>query len=273
LPRARSEFTVLTRVTYTCKQPHHGDSAIEPELDLESKVRLLTGASFWTTHGDDRLGLRAMVLSDGPAGVRGQLWDERHPSANLPCPTALAASWDEGLVERVATLLAAEARRLEVDVVLGPTVNLHRSPLGGRHFECFSEDPLLSGRIGAAFVRALQAHGVAATPKHYVANDAEADRLSVDVRVDQRSLRELYLAPFEQMVVEAGAWLVMAAYNSVNGATMTESPLLTEPLKGAWGFDGVVVSDWGRCAPPRPPPTPAPTWPCRGRTVRGVLHW
>jgi beta-glucosidase len=186
-----------------------------------------------------------MVLSDGPAGVRGQLWDERHPSANLPCPTALAATWDERLVERVATLLAAEARRLEVDVVLGPTVNLHRSPLGGRHFECFSEDPLLSGRIGAAFVRALQAHGVAATPKHYVANDAEADRLSVDVRVDQRSLRELYLAPFEQMVVEAGAWLVMAAYNSVNGATMTENPLLAEPLKGAWGFDGVVVSDWG----------------------------
>jgi beta-glucosidase len=186
-----------------------------------------------------------MVLSDGPAGVRGQLWDERYPSANLPCPTALAASWDEGLVERAAALLAAEARRLGVDVVLGPTANLHRSPLGGRHFECFSEDPLLSGRIGAAVVRALQAHGVAATPKHYVANDAEAERLRVDVRVDERSLRELYLAPFEQMVVEAGAWLVMAAYNSVNGATMTESPLLAEPLKGEWGFDGVVVSDWG----------------------------
>jgi beta-glucosidase len=186
-----------------------------------------------------------MVLSDGPAGVRGQVWDERHPSANLPCPTALAASWDEGLVERVAALLAAEARRLGVDVVLGPTANLHRSPLGGRHFECFSEDPLLAGRIGAAFVRALQAHGVAATPKHYAANDAETDRLSVDVRVDERSLRELYLAPFEQMVVEAGAWLVMAAYNSVNGATMTENPLLAEPLKGEWGFDGVVVSDWG----------------------------
>jgi beta-glucosidase len=186
-----------------------------------------------------------MVLSDGPAGVRGQVWDERHPSANLPCPTALAASWDERLVERVATLLAAEARRLEVDVVLGPTVNLHRSPLGGRHFECFSEDPLLAGRISAAFVRALQAHGVAATPKHYVANDAETDRLSVDVRMDERSLRELYLAPFEQMVVEAGAWLVMAAYNRVNGASMTENPLLAEPLKGEWGFDGVVVSDWG----------------------------
>jgi beta-glucosidase len=176
----------------------------------------------------------AMVLSDGPAGVRGQVWDDPHPSANLPCPTALAASWDEPLVERVAELLAAEARRLEADVVLGLTVNLHRSPLGGRHFERFTEDPLLSGRIGAAFVRALQAQGVAATPKHHIANDAEADRLSVDVRVDERSLRELYLAPFEQMVVEAGAWLVMAAYNSVNGATMTENP-------------------------PRPPPTPAPT--------------
>src|SRR5690606_25750681 len=123
------------------------------------------------------------------------------------------------------------------------TVNLHRSPRGGRHFECYSEDPLLTARLGTAYVRALQARGVGATPKHYVANDSETERVTVDVRVDERTLRELYLRPFEDMVA-AGAWLVMAAYNSVNGTTMTEHPLLDEPLKGEWGFDGVVVSDW-----------------------------
>jgi beta-glucosidase len=188
--------------------------------------------------------LRAIVLSDGPAGVRGVSWDERHTSANLPSPTALAASWDEGLVERLGGLLAAEARRKDVDVLLAPGVNLHRSPLGGRNFEYFSEDPVLSGRIGAAYVRGVQAGGVAATVKHYVANESETDRMTVDSRVDERTLRELYLAPFEHVWRAAGPWAFMAAYNRVNGTTMTESPLLAEPLKGEWGFDGVVMSDW-----------------------------
>jgi len=213
-------------------------------LDLERKVRLLTGASAWTTHDEPAVGLRAMVLSDGPAGVRGQVEDERSTSANLPSPTALAATWDESLVERLGRLLAAEARRKHADVLLGPTVNLQRTPLGGRHFECLSEDPLLSGRIGAAYVGGVQAGGVAATAKHYVANDSETDRFTVDVRVDERTLRELYLTPFEQLVRDGGAWVVMAAYNGVNGSTMTESPLLADPLKREWGFDGVVVSDW-----------------------------
>jgi beta-glucosidase len=213
-------------------------------LDLDRKVRLGTGASSWTTWEEPAVGLRAMALSDGPAGVRGEAWDEPSTSTNLPSPTCIAATWDEGLVERLGRFLAAEARSKRVDVLLGPTINLHRSPLGGRHFECFSEDPLLTGRIGAAYVRGVQAGGVAATPKHYVANDSETERLTLDARIDERALRELYLAPFEQLVREAGAWLVMAAYNGVNGATMTEHPLLAEPLKGQWGFDGVVVSDW-----------------------------
>jgi len=218
--------------------------ALVARLDLERKVRLLTGASAWTTHDEPAVGLRAMVLSDGPAGVRGQVEDERSTSANLPAPTALAATWDEPLVERLGRLLAAEARRKHADVLLGPTVNLQRTPLGGRHFECLSEDPLLSGRIGAAYVRGVQAGGVAATAKHYVANDSETDRFTVDVRVDERALRELYLAPFELLVRDGDAWVVMAAYNGVNGCTMTESPLLADPLKREWGFDGVVVSDW-----------------------------
>ena len=213
-------------------------------LSLERKVRLLTGADFWSLYPEPAIGLRRLVVSDGPAGVRGERWDERDPSANVPSPTALAASWDETRVERIGRLLAAEARGKGVDVLLAPTVNLHRSPYGGRHFECFSEDPLLTARIGAAYVRGLQAGGVGACVKHFVANDSETDRLTVDVRVDERALRERYLAAFEPIVRHAGVWAVMAAYNAVNGTTATEHPMLAEVLKDEWGFDGVVMSDW-----------------------------
>src|SRR3954471_20568087 len=212
-------------------------------LSLEQKVRLLTGADFWSLHDEPEIGLRSIVTSDGPAGVRGRLWDERDPSANVPSPTALAATWDDERVERLGELLAGEARRKGVDVLLAPTVNLHRSPFGGRHFECFSEDPLLTARIGAAYVRGLQRQGVAATVKHFVANDSETERFTLDARVGERALRELYLAPFEAILAEH-PWAVMAAYNQVNGHTMTESPLLREVLKDEWGFDGVVMSDW-----------------------------
>ncbi|MGW8884365.1 glycoside hydrolase family 3 C-terminal domain-containing protein [Streptomyces sp. NPDC055749] len=213
-------------------------------LDLPRKVRLLTGATTWRTAADDELGLRELVMSDGPAGVRGEAWDERRTSALLPSASALGAMWDEELVAELGGLLAAEAVRKGVDVVLAPTLNLHRSPLGGRHFECFSEDPELTGRTGAALIRGIQALGVAATAKHFVANDSETERLTVDVRVSERVLREVYLAPFAA-AVEAGVWLVMAGYNAVNGTTMTAGELLAQPLKGEWGFDGAVVSDWG----------------------------
>src|SRR5919108_1235454 len=193
-------------------------------LSLEQKVRLLTGADFWSLHAEPAVGLRSIVTSDGPAGVRGRLWDERHPSANVPSPAALAATWDVARVERLGRLLAFEARRKGVDVLLAPTVNLHRSPLGGRVFECFSEDPLLTGWIGAAYVRGLQDEGVAATVKHFVANDSETERFSLDARVDERTLRELYMLPFE-LIMDEHPWAVMAAYNAVNGALMTESPL------------------------------------------------
>ncbi|MFJ7150136.1 glycoside hydrolase family 3 C-terminal domain-containing protein [Streptomyces sp. NPDC100445] len=214
------------------------------KLTPRAKVRLLTGADTWRTAAEPAVQLRPWVMSDGPAGVRGPAWDERRTSVLLPSATALAATWDEPLVERLGALLALEARRKGVDVVLAPNLNLHRSPLGGRHFECFSEDPELTGRIGAALVRGIQAHGVAATAKHYVANDSETDRLTVDVRVGRRALREVYLAPFEAAVA-AGVRVVMAGYNAVDGTTMTASELLTDPLRTDWGFDGVVVSDWG----------------------------
>jgi beta-glucosidase len=212
-------------------------------LSLEQKVRLLTGADFWALHDEPDAGLRRVVTSDGPAGVRGERWDEREPSANVPSPTALAATWDEGRIERLGRLLAFESRRKGVDVLLAPTINLHRSPYGGRHFECFSEDPYLTARIGAAYVRGLQAEGVAATVKHFVANDSETERFTLDARVGERALRELYLAPFEAILAEH-PWAVMAAYNGVNGRTMTESPLLRDVLKDEWGWDGLVMSDW-----------------------------
>ena len=213
-------------------------------LTLEEKVKLLTGRDFWSTWPIEKIRLRRMLVSDGPSGVRGETWDERDPSLNLPSATALASSWDPDIARRYGAAAAVEARRKDVDVVLGPTINLHRSPLGGRHFEAFSEDPVLTADLAAAYVRGVQDNGVGATPKHYVANDSETDRFTVDVRVGNRALRELYLLPFEKAVTEARAWLVMSSYNRVNGVTVTENDLLETPLNTEWGFDGVVVSDW-----------------------------
>jgi beta-glucosidase len=213
-------------------------------LSLEQKVRLLTGADFWALYAEPEAGLRRVVLSDGPAGVRGESWDERDSSANVPCGTALAATWDPGRVEAVGALLAREARRKGVDVLLAPTVNLHRTPYAGRCFECFSEDPVLTARMGAAYVRGLQRSGVGSTVKHFVGNDSETQRMTVDVRIDDRTLRELYLAPFEAIVREAAPWAVMASYNGVNGSPMTQSHILRDILHGEWGYDGLVMSDW-----------------------------
>ncbi|MFI9843227.1 glycoside hydrolase family 3 C-terminal domain-containing protein [Nonomuraea sp. NPDC051941] len=213
-------------------------------LDLRTKVRLLTGAGMWSLPPLPEIGLDRLVMSDGPIGVRGEQWSAVDPSIALPSPTALAATWDVDLVRRAGRLLAQEARRKGVHVLLAPTINLHRSPLGGRHFECFSEDAYLTGEIGAAYVEGVQEGGVATTPKHFVANDFETDRFTADVRVSEKALREVYLRPFER-VVRAGAWGLMTAYNSVNGTTMTEhAELVNGVLKGEWGFDGFVVSDW-----------------------------
>jgi beta-glucosidase len=214
------------------------------QLDLEEKVSLLAGQDFWSLPAIPRIGLRSLVMSDGPIGVRGTGWAPEDPSIALPSPTALAATWDPALARRAGLLLGQESRRKGVHVLLGPTVNLQRTPLGGRHFECYSEDPLLSGEIAAGFVVGVQEHGVGTTVKHLVGNDFETDRMNVDVRIGERALREIYLKPFER-VVAAGGWGLMSAYNAVNGLPMAANgPLQTEVLKDEWGFDGVVVSDW-----------------------------
>jgi beta-glucosidase len=244
-------------------------TALVGKLDLDAKLRLLSGASFWTTAEEPTIGLGVITVSDGPVGVRGPLFDEREVAASFPSASALAASFDDDLLRRLGAALAGEAARQKVHVVLGPTINLHRSPLGGRHFECYSEDPYLTGRLATAYVGALQANGVGACPKHYVANDAETDRTTVNNILDERTLREVYLAPFEAVVVDTSPWTVMAAYNAVNGTSMTENDLLADPLKGEWDWDGLVVSDWGavyrtvesaRAAVDLAMPGPDPKW-------------
>ncbi|MFD0368462.1 beta-glucosidase [Streptomyces sp. NPDC127114] len=215
------------------------------KLDLDAKTRLLAGQDMWSLPALPEIGLASLVMSDGPIGVRGVRWTADDPSIALPSPTALAASWDPDLARRAGRLLAQEARRKGVHVLLAPTVNLHRTPLGGRHFEAYSEDPYLTGAIGTGYVQGVQDGGVGTTVKHFVGNDAETDRFTVDNRIAPRPLRELYLAPFEAIVRNARPWGIMTAYNQVNGTTMTEHRyLVNEVLRGEWGFDGYNVSDW-----------------------------
>ncbi|BDZ41459.1 glycosyl hydrolase [Paraoerskovia sediminicola] len=219
------------------------------ELTLEEKVGLVVGAGMWATRGVPRIGLRPMIMSDGPVGVRGTEDSGVKTSAMFPAPSALAATWDLDLTRRAGELFAAEARRHGVDMVLAPQVNIQRTPVGGRHFECFSEDPVLTAEIAVALVRAAQERGVGMCVKHYVANDSETDRTRYVARVDERTLREVYLAPFERLVKDADAWSVMGAYSGVDdgrfaGPALEHRPLTTGVLKGEWGFDGVVVSDW-----------------------------
>jgi len=214
-------------------------------LPLEDKVRLLTGASMFTLHGEQRVGLDPMAFSDGPAGVRGVHFAAGEAVALLPNATVLASTWRTDLAHEAGVILAEEAIRQRIHVVLGPTVNLHRSPLGGRLFAQYSEDPLLTGRIAAAYVRGLQSRGVGACLKHLVANESETDRAFVDVRVSVETLREVYLMPFQIAVEDAQPWSIMAAYNRVNGVAATEHGQVNDGiLRGEWGWDGLLMSDW-----------------------------
>jgi beta-glucosidase len=221
------------------------------DLTLRQKASLGSGASFWSTK--TVAGLPAAVLTDGPHGVRAELGAGDHlglaPSAQATCfpPAAgLAQSWDPQLVERVGAALADEARAHGVGVLLGPGVNIKRDPRCGRNFEYYSEDPHLSGVLGAAWVRGLQSHGVGASVKHFAANNVEYDRMRSDSQIDARALREIYLKSFERVVTESRPWTVMCSYNKINGVYAFENRwLLTEILRDQWGFDGTVVSDWG----------------------------
>jgi len=244
-PPAMPELPTTPAVNDTTAAQEAAVETAVAALDLETKVSLLSGQDVWSLPAVPAIGLASIVMSDGPVGVRGTQWSANDPSIALPSPTALAASWDPELARRAGRLLGQEARRKGVHVLLAPTVNLHRSPLGGRHFECYSEDPLLTGEIGAGYVTGVQEQGVATTVKHFVANDFETERFTASADVSDRALRELYLAPFETIVRRAGAWGVMSAYNRVNGVSMTTNGgLQLGVLKSEWGFTGFIVSDW-----------------------------
>ena len=215
-------------------------------LTLEQKCRLLAGETNWRTRADPEAGIPQVKMSDGPTGLRGEgHGDSGTPGVAVPAGVTLGASWDPALLADIGDLLGTEARRKRAHVLLGPTINLHRTPVGGRTFECYSEDPELTGALATRYVRAVQRHDVAVAVKHFVCNDTEVDRMRVDVEVDERALRELYLRPFERTVKEGGAWGIMAAYNRLHGEHCAHNRrLLTDILRDEWGFDGFVVSDW-----------------------------
>ena len=220
--------------------------------DLSAKAGLTSGRNTWHTKPFGA-SIPALVTSDGPHGLRHQGGDGDNlgigtstPSTCYPTAAALASSWDTGLLAEVGRALGREARALGVHVLLGPGLNIRRSPLCGRNFEYFSEDPHLTGRLGAAMVSGIQSQGVAATPKHFAVNNQETDRMRISADLDERTLREIYLPAFEQVVRTARPWALMAAYNRINGTYASEARwLLTDILRQEWGFDGVVVSDWG----------------------------
>lgn len=214
-----------------------------PALGTADLARLTAGGSMWTTAAIPAAGIPSLRLSDGPMGIASPRVDERDVARLTPCAVSLGASFDAALVERIGTLVGSEAVRNGVDLVLAPNVNLARSPLAGRAFEYFSEDPLLVGCLGAAWVRGVQSSGTGAVPKHLVCNDSETDRDRVDVRVEERTLREVYLLPFE-LCAEAGAAAMLTAYNRVNGNWCSEQTHVTTIVKAEWGFKGPLISDW-----------------------------
>ena len=221
------------------------DRAAFEALSLEEQVSLLSGASFWLTAPVPRAGVPAVKVSDGPNGARGGgALVGGVSAACFPAGVALAASWDTALVEEVGGALAEEAQSKGARVLLAPTVNLHRGPLNGRNFECYAEDPYLTACLGVAYIKGLQSRGVSATIKHFVGNESEFERMTISSEIPERALRELYLLPFEA-AVWAGVWAVMCAYNKLGGTYASEHKrFLTDILRGEWGFDGVVMSDW-----------------------------
>ncbi|QJD88234.1 glycosyl hydrolase [Cohnella herbarum] len=225
------------------------------QLTLEEKASLCSGMNRWKTEAIYRFGIPSMVMSDGPHGVRKPKQDDdfgmkdvndNRSATCFPTASAMASSWDPDLLFEVGEALAKESKALDVQILLGPGVNMKRSPLGGRNFEYYSEDPHLAGEIGAAYVKGLQSQGVGACVKHYACNNQEHERMSISSEVDERTLREIYLPAFEKIVQEAKPWSIMVAYNKVNGTYATENTyLLRDILKNEWNFDGLTVSDWG----------------------------
>ncbi|MFW5696267.1 MAG: glycoside hydrolase family 3 C-terminal domain-containing protein [Phototrophicaceae bacterium] len=224
------------------------------QMTLEEKAALCTGATTWRTLAVERLGLKPIVVSDGPHGVRrlidiedvDNIIGESHPATCFPVAAALAATWNTDLLYEMGQALADESIALDVDIVLGPGINIKRSPLCGRNFEYYAEDPLLAGELAAALINGVQSKGVGTSLKHFAVNNQETRRFTVDAVVDERTLHEIYLTGFEIAIRKARPWTVMCAYNSVNGDYCAHNPyLLTDILRDQWQYEGFVMSDWG----------------------------
>src|ERR671920_1144601 len=223
------------------------------ELTVAEKAALTSGSSFWYTAPVERLGIPKIMVSDGPHGLRAQPGEGDHvglggslPATCFPTASAVASAWNPTLLRRIGEALAQEARAANLSVILGPGINMKRSPLCGRNFEYFSEDPYLTGELGVGIVNGIQSRGIGTSVKHYAANNQETDRLRVDAQVDERTLREIYLPAFERIVTTCQPWTIMCSYNKVNGLSASENPwLLTTVLREEFGFAGLVVSDWG----------------------------
>ena len=220
-------------------------------MSVEEQALLLSGDGWWRTHGIARLGLPSIWVADGPHGLRKSPSSDEPgmtsvPATCFPTAPALAASWNTALIHEVGAALGREAQAADVQVLLGPGINIKRSPLGGRNFEYFSEDPLLSGRMAAAYINGVQSEGVGTSVKHFAVNSQESERMSTSSDIDARTLHEIYLPAFEIAVREGQPWTVMSAYNLINGTPASEhTELLTDVLRKQWGFEGLVVSDWG----------------------------
>lgn len=229
---------------------------IPNELTVEECATLITGQDFWSTHGVESAEIPSIIMTDGPHGLRLQTGSSDHlglsdsvPATCFPPAVTLGSSFDTAIAERVGAAIASEALANHVGVVLGPGINIKRSPLCGRNFEYFSEDPLISGALGAALINGLQSKGVGGSVKHFAVNNQEADRMRISADVAPRALREIYLRGFERVIRSAAPWTVMCSYNKINGVLASENHwLLTEVLRDQWGYEGLVVSDWGAVA-------------------------
>ena len=220
--------------------------ALLDQMTLNEQVSLLSGRDFWSVAPIPRLGISALKVTDGPNGARGGgSLIGGVKSAAFPCGIALGATWNVGLIEEVGAALAEEVKSKGAQMLLAPTVNIHRSVTNGRNFECYSEDPILTAELAAAYIGGLQGQGIGATIKHFAGNESEIERTSMSSVIDERTLREVYLIPFEWAVKKAKTWGVMSSYNRLNGTFTSENEwLLTTVLRREWGYDGIVMSDW-----------------------------
>ncbi|KAL4815733.1 glycoside hydrolase superfamily [Aspergillus spinulosporus] len=244
---------------------------ILPQLTLEEKVKLLAGADMWRTNAIPRLGISQMKCSDGPVGVRGGQFTDGVTAASLPSGVSLASTWNLNLIDEMSTILIAECRSKSIDILLGPTVCIPRTPLGGRNFEAYSEDPFLSGKLAARYIKGIQASGIATCIKHFAANDQEHRRFFVDAQISERALREIHVQPFEIAMRESNPWSLMTAYNKVNGSYASANKhLLRDILREEWQWDGVAMSDWFGTNTVVPSveygyDVPLPSWPVKRR--------